>query len=135
MDSKEAIILFDGVCNLCNSSVQFIIKHDKKGYYKFAALQSEKGQELLKTINIKADYLDSMILFKNNKYHLKSDAVLNIAKNLDGFLKIAYLFIFLPRKLRNYFYDNIAKNRYTWFGKKEICMMPSADILKRFLDS
>ncbi len=133
MDSEEAIILFDGVCNFCNSSVQFIIKHDKKNYYKFAALQSKKGKELLKNIN-ETDYLDSIVLLKNDIYHLKSDAVLNIAKNLDGFFKIAYLFIFLPRKLRNHFYDIIAKNRYTWFGKKEACMIPSADILKRFLD-
>lgn len=127
------IILFDGVCNFCDSSVQFIIKRDPEGIYKFAALQSEAGLKLLKEFNI-PEILDSIVLIEGQHYYKKSDAAIRIARNFKGLWKHLGLLTILPLPIRDYLYDIIARNRYKWFGKKESCMLPSTDFRSRFLE-
>jgi predicted DCC family thiol-disulfide oxidoreductase YuxK len=126
------IILFDGECNFCNSSVQFIIKRDKKAIFRFASIQSDVGKEIVRKHNASLD-VDSLILVEHNKCYYKSSAVFRICKRLKGAWKLFYFLIVLPNPLRDYFYDLVAKNRYKWFGKKTDCMMPSPDIRNRFL--
>jgi predicted DCC family thiol-disulfide oxidoreductase YuxK len=127
------IILFDGVCNFCDSSVQFIIKRDPKGYYKFAPLQGETGRKLLKEFDL-SEKLESIVYIEDDRFYKKSAAALNICKNLKGAWRLFVLFRILPTPFRDYFYDVIAKNRYKWFGKKDSCMIPSPEIRSRFLD-
>lgn len=131
MDSK-AIILFDGVCNLCNSSVQFIIKHDKAAYFNFASLQSDFGGQLKETKQI-PDNVDSIILMENGKVYMQSSAILRIARNLDGVWKLAAAALIIPRPIRDMVYRYVAKNRYRWFGKQDQCMLPSPELKERFL--
>ncbi len=126
------IILYDGDCNLCDHSVQFIIKRDDKALYKFASIQSDIGKELLSNYNI-SEYNDSFILIENNQCYFKSTAALRICKNLKGAWKLLYIFLLLPRRFRDIFYNIIGKNRYRWFGKRNSCMLPSPEIKKRFL--
>ncbi|MBE4910221.1 thiol-disulfide oxidoreductase DCC family protein [Bacillus luteolus] len=126
------IILFDGECNFCDQSVQFIIKRDPKGDFKFASLQSETGKELLSKYNASKS-IDSIILIEDGHCYYKSSAALRICKKLKGAWKLLYLFIILPRPLRDFFYDIIARNRYKWFGKNESCRIPSPEERKRFL--
>ncbi|MBU9710993.1 thiol-disulfide oxidoreductase DCC family protein [Evansella tamaricis] len=127
------IILFDGVCNLCTTSVQFIIKRDPEGIFQFASLQSTEGQKLLKRYNINST-MDSFILIKNEKYYVKSSAALHVAKELRGGWKLLFPLVVIPPPIRNIFYSIVAKNRYRWFGKKEDCMIPTPEIRQRFLD-
>jgi predicted DCC family thiol-disulfide oxidoreductase YuxK len=127
------IVLFDGVCNLCNSSVQFIIKHDKQNRFKFAALQSEIGVELTKKHKIDVAKTDSIILIKNEKHFIKSSAVLRIAKELSGAYPLFFAFLIIPSFIRNLVYDYIARNRYKWYGKKESCMTPTQELKDKFL--
>ena len=129
----SSILLFDGVCNLCNSSVKFVIKHDKKKKIKFASLQSKKGEELLQSHQVSQSYLNSFVYLRNNMILLKSTAALYLAKDLAGFWKLLFAFIIIPRPIRDFVYSIIASNRYKWFGKSESCMIPSADIKDRFL--
>ena len=126
------IILYDGDCNLCDHSVQFIIKRDDKALYKFASIQSDIGKELLSNYNI-SEYNDSFILIENNQCYFKSTAALRVCKNLKGAWKLLYIFLLLPRRFRDIFYNIIGKNRYRWFGKRNSCMLPSPEIKKRFL--
>ncbi|OCA87155.1 thiol-disulfide oxidoreductase DCC family protein [Pseudobacillus wudalianchiensis] len=126
------VVLFDGECNFCDSSVQFIIKNDPKGMFHFASLQSETGQELLKKHHVPSD-IDSMILIEGDKVYYKSAAALRICRHLKGAWKLLYAFIIVPRPIRNIAYDFIAKNRYKWFGKKESCMLPSPSVRARFI--
>jgi predicted DCC family thiol-disulfide oxidoreductase YuxK len=126
------IILFDGVCNLCEASVQFIIKHDSKNYFHFASQSSAIGKELLK--KHKLEEIDSIILVKNSMGYTHSDAVLKISKKLDGWYKYLYVFRFIPRFLRDSIYRFVAKYRYKVFGKKDSCMMPSSELKDRFLE-
>tara|TARA_R110000751_G_scaffold82072_3_gene165276 strand:+ start:1271 stop:1669 length:399 start_codon:yes stop_codon:yes gene_type:complete len=132
MESK--IILFDGVCNLCNGAINFIIKRNSKANLKFASLQSDTGKQLLKEYNIDPLKTDSIVLIDSNKAFLKSDAALRIAKDLDDAYPLLYSFIIIPAFIRNSIYDLIARNRYKWFGKKESCMIPTPDLKSRFLD-
>ena len=129
---KMAIVLFDGECNFCDASVQFILKHDPKGIFKFASLQSEIGQQLLNDFNVPKN-MDSIVLIEGNGFYTKSTAALKIARQLKGFWKFFYIFIIIPKFLRNSVYSVIAKNRYKWFGKKETCMLPTAEQRNRFL--
>ncbi|MFJ5762247.1 thiol-disulfide oxidoreductase DCC family protein [Neobacillus sp. NPDC093182] len=129
----EAIILFDGICNLCNSAVQFIIKRDPKGYFKFASLQSNTGQRLIKQYGV-SRHIDSLIVIEKQKVYIKSSAALRICRKLDGFWKYLTILRVLPPFFRNFLYDMVAKNRYHWFGKRDSCMLPTAEIRKRFLE-
>lgn len=131
---KKSIILFDGVCNLCNNSVQFVIKHDKLNKFMFAALQSQRGQELLHQYNLPQQGFDSFVLVQNEKVFLKSTAALTVAKQLDVPVKLLYGFIIIPAFIRNAVYNFIAKNRYKWFGKKESCMIPTPALQSRFIN-
>src|SRR5699024_2966033 len=131
---NKFVVLFDGVCNLCNKSIQFIIKHDEKDKFRFAALQSEIGQEFLKTFQIDRTKTDSIILIDSkNSFHTKSSAALLIAKNLKKYSWMR-VFLHLPRFLRDFVYDVIAKNRYKWFGKKQECMIPTPELKAKFLE-
>lgn len=129
----NAVVLFDGVCNFCDSSVQFIIKRDPASYFTFASMQGNKGQELLRQHHL-TGYLGSLVLIENGKLYLKSTAALRICKNLKGLWKIGYLFLAVPAPLRNILYNFIANHRYKWFGKKESCTLPSPEKRNRFLD-
>ncbi|MBV7506582.1 thiol-disulfide oxidoreductase DCC family protein [Bacillus sp. sid0103] len=129
----DRIILFDGVCNLCNSSVQFIIKRDSAGYFKFASLQSQTGQTLLKKHGLNND-LNSFVLIENDKVYLKSSAALRVCSKLGTVWRIFSIFRFLPSFIRDFLYDIVAKNRYKWFGKEESCMLPLPEWKQRFLD-
>ena len=131
--TEKHILLFDGVCNLCNGVVQFIIKRDRKGKFKFAALQSESGQELLKQLGFSTANFDSFVFIKGNKHFIKSTAVLHVLKELGGLWKLLYVFILIPTPIRDFFYNVIAKTRYHIFGKRDTCMIPSDDIKPRFL--
>lgn len=130
----EYIILFDGVCNLCNSTINFIIKHDQKRIFRYAALQSETGQKLKSQLKIQSVDPDTVILIKNNKVYEKSDAVFKILSKLPGAIKMLYPLIFLPRFIRDFIYDLIAANRYKFFGKRDTCMIPAPNIKELFLD-
>ncbi len=128
------VILFDGVCNLCNGAVQFIIKHDKKKEFMFASLQSETGQKLLVQYNFPVDKLNSFILVNNGKAYTRSTGALKIVQKLNGFWPILYGFIIIPKIFRDSIYNLVAKNRYKWFGKKDACMIPTPELKARFLN-
>jgi|TARA_B100001094_G_C18078973_1_gene744136 predicted DCC family thiol-disulfide oxidoreductase YuxK len=134
--SKEnsKVILFDGVCNLCNNSVKFIIKNDKRDIFKFAPLQSEYGINVQNRHNINTNEINSIILINGEKIFTKSNAALRIAKDLGAPYFIFYIFIVIPVFIRNFIYDFIAKNRYKWFGKMESCMIPSNELKNKFFD-
>ena len=130
----KKIILFDGVCNLCDASVHYVIKHDKNDLFRFVALQSDLGQTILKHIGINPTHIDSVILYEPEvAYYYKSSAALEIAKELKGIFTLATLFQIAPTGLRDFIYDFVAKNRYKWYGKKEACLVPSPELLAKFL--
>lgn len=124
MQSQSHIILFDGICNLCNSSVQFILKRDAQSIFSFAPLQSDPAKSLLEDRNIDASKMDSIVYVQGGNVFTKSTAALKICKKLNGLWPLLYIFIIIPRPLRDAVYDWIAKNRYQWFGKKDSCSMP-----------
>jgi len=126
-------ILFDGVCNLCSGFVVFTIKRDPDAKFKFASLQSNEGENFQKEFGIDPDNIKTMVLVENDNYYIKSDAVLRIFKHLDGMWFILYYLIYIPRPIRNFVYDLVANNRYRWFGKKDVCMLPTPELKKRFL--
>lgn len=128
------LILFDGVCNFCNSSINFIIDHDPEKYFKFAPLQSELGQSILEQFNKNTDDFDSVILLKKNQLFQKSDAAIEITKHLSGSWKYLAVFGILPTFFLNFFYDIIAKNRYRIFGKTETCRIPTPELRERFCE-
>ncbi|KIX22589.1 thiol-disulfide oxidoreductase [Flavobacterium sp. 316] len=131
---NKKVILFDGVCNLCDSSVQFIIKHDKKDIFRFTAIQSEIGQEIIKHTGINTESIDSIILYEPRiAYYYKAEAALLIARELKGIYKLISYLNFLPKVIKNGVYDYIAKNRYKWYGKKEACMIPTPELKAKFL--
>ena len=134
LPQDKKIVLFDGVCNLCNSSVQFIIKHDKKDSFRFVSLQSELGLEILNHIGVDVTKKDSIILYEPGKaYYIKAQAAFKIAQELSGIYRLLGLFSSFPQFITNTFYDYIAKNRYKWYGKKESCMLPTAELKYKFL--
>ncbi len=132
--AEHPVILFDGVCNLCNSSVQFVIKHDPTGRFRFASLQSAAGQRLLQQYEHPgAKQFSSVVLVENNRLYTRSTAVLRIARRLTGAWPLLYSFIILPPFLRNAVYSYIAANRYRWYGKQDACWLPSPGLSERFL--
>jgi predicted DCC family thiol-disulfide oxidoreductase YuxK len=137
MELKEGrkLIIFDGVCNLCNTSVQYVIKHDKKNIFIFTALQSDVGQQIIKEYNIDILKTDSILLFKpENGVVSKSTAALKIAHDLGFPQNLISVFFIIPTFIRDWVYDYIAKNRYKWYGKKESCMIPTPELKSKFLD-
>ena len=134
--SNKKIILFDGVCNLCQSSVQFVIKRDKKNLFQFAALQSDFGRTLAKELQIDTSKVDSIVLIHEDykRYWIKSAAALRIAQHLDGAYPLLSIFLIFPGFLRNIVYDYIARNRYKWYGRQEECMIPTPELKSKFLD-
>lgn len=127
------LVLFDGVCNLCNKAVDFIIRKDKKNKFKVGALQNPIVKDLLKTYKIDESYLDSLILIQGDEVFYKSSAALLIAKNLGGLWRILYLGMVLPQSLRDAIYEWVGKNRYNWFGKKDSCRLPSPNEKQKFI--
>ncbi len=135
LPQNKKIILFDGVCNLCDSAVHFVIQHDAKDEFRFVALQSELGQQILKHIGINTVNIDSIILYEPGiVYYYKSSAALEISKSLGGFFLFGTIFRIIPTRIRNYLYDYIAKNRYKWYDKKEQCMIPTEALKFKFLE-
>ena len=130
----KAIILFDGVCNLCERSVQTVLRHDPTGYFHFASLQGAAGQQLLQQYGLHGNDMKSFVLIENGKAYTRSTAALRVCRNLTGPLRWLYPFIFLPAFLRNRVYDLIAANRYRWFGRKTECWLPRPEWKARFLD-
>lgn len=128
------VILFDGVCNLCSSSVQFVIKHDPKHYFHFASLQSSFGQEVLEKYKLPAADFDSFILLENGKVYTRSTAALKVIKKLNGLWPALYAFVIIPPFIRNAVYNFIARNRYQWFGKQEACWLPTPELKELFID-
>lgn len=131
---KGNFILFDGVCNLCNGFVQFVIHHDKKNKFKFAALQSEFGQQYLQKNNHSATHFNSFIYIRNRKELQQSTAALYVLKDLKGLIALLFILIIIPPFIRNYIYNIIAKNRYKWFGKRKQCMVPTEELKAKFLE-
>jgi predicted DCC family thiol-disulfide oxidoreductase YuxK len=135
LPKDKKIILFDGVCNLCESSINFIIEKDKKDIFRFVSLQSNLGLNIIKYLGIDTSMVDSIILYEPGKaYYYKAEAALKIAGNIGGIYSLLSLFSFLPLNLTNSIYDYIAKNRYKWYGKKEACLLPTAELKSKFLE-
>ncbi len=131
----KKLILFDGVCNLCNSSVQYVIKNDKKNRFMFTALQSETGEKIIKHFNIDTSKVDSILLFTPEKgIVFKSTAALKVASQLGFPTNILSVFLIIPPFISNWVYDFIAKNRYKWYGKKDACMIPTPELKSKFLE-
>jgi predicted DCC family thiol-disulfide oxidoreductase YuxK len=128
------IVLFDGVCNLCSGAVQFIIARDSRSRFQFSSLQSAFAQRELSNRGLGGRPLSTIVLLKEGKTLQKSDAVLEIARHLGGAWPVLYAFKVIPRVIRDYVYDVIARNRYRWFGKKDACWLPTPALRARFLD-
>lgn len=133
-DLSRPVILFDGVCNLCNSSVQFIISRDVEGKFLFASLQSSTAQKLLRQFDVNAKTIYSIIVIKDGKLYDQSDALIEIAKGLPGMWSLMSATKYLPKFFRNWIYRLVAKNRYRIFGKQASCMVPTPDLSARFLN-
>lgn len=134
LPKDKKIILFDGVCNLCDTTVQYIIKHDKEDVFRFVALQSKLGQEIIKHIGVDISKTDSIILYEQgHAYYYKAEAALKIAGKLGGIYSLLSVFSIFPNWISNKIYDYIAKNRYKWYGKKDACMIPTPEIKSKFL--
>ena len=130
---KNPVIFFDGVCNLCNASVNFIIKRDRKAYYKFSSLQSSYAGKMLPEHLTESTKLQSLVVL-DNKMLIKSTAALSIAQHLSGLWPLLYTFIIVPPFIRHFLYDLIARNRYKLFGKKDECMIPAPELKNLFID-
>lgn len=129
----HGIVLFDGVCNFCDASVRFVLDRDPGGYFRFASLQSEVGRRLLAEHGLPVDELASVVLIEEGRAHTRSDAALRIARRLRGAWRLLGVFRVVPRSLRDAVYDRVAANRYRWFGKRELCEIPSPEVRARFL--
>ncbi|MDP2227331.1 MAG: thiol-disulfide oxidoreductase DCC family protein [Moraxellaceae bacterium] len=134
MSSETMIVVFDGVCNLCATSVRFIYAHDRAGKFRFVAAQSAAGEAIQRRVGIHAIEEGTVILVKGNRAYVKSRAALEIARHLDGAWKLFYVLRFLPLPVRDALYGYVARNRYKWFGEKETCMLPSASLRSRFIE-
>lgn len=130
----ENVILFDGVCNLCNSAINFVIDRDKNDQYKFAALQSDYGQQYLEGNHQPLENFESIVYIENGEIYEKSTAALRIARNLNGAWPVLYAFIIVPKFIRDAVYNFIANNRYKFFGKRDQCRVPTPELKAKFLD-
>ena len=134
LPENKKIILFDGVCNLCDSTVRFIIKHDKKDVFRFVALQSDLGRKIINHIGVDTSKTDSILLYEpGHAYYYKAEAAIKIAAELGGIYTLMNIFSILPNALSNLVYDYVARNRYKWYGKKEECMIPTPEMKAKFL--
>lgn len=133
MVDNQSIVLFDGVCNLCNGAVTFLIRNDKHDRFRFAALQSEMGADLTRKYRIDTQEVDSIVLIENDKAYVRSDAALRIARRMSGAYPLLYAFFIIPKFLRDPIYKWVARNRYRWFGKKDQCMIPTPELKAKFL--
>lgn len=131
--TDQSIILFDGVCNLCNGFVNFLIPRDKENRFQFGSLQSDKVKELLKQYHYSADDISTVLLLENRQLYSQSTAVLKIAKKMSGGWSLLYAFMIIPKPVRDFIYSLIARNRYTLFGKKDACMMPTPEWKAKFI--
>jgi len=135
LPKSKKIVLFDGVCNLCNSAILTTIKYDKKNDFVYTALSSKIGKEILTKLQIDPVKTDSIILYDPNiKHYTKSSAALKIMTHFGGIWNLSYIFWIVPKTIRDSVYDFIAKNRYKWFGKKEQCMIPTPELKAKFLE-
>jgi predicted DCC family thiol-disulfide oxidoreductase YuxK len=130
---EKPILLFDGVCNVCNASVDFVLKHDKSKTIMFASLQSEKGKTLLKEHQLNVEELSTVVLIHQKKAYVKSSAVIKTAMIMGFPWNLSVIFFIVPNFLRDYLYSKFAANRYRWFGKKETCRMPTPEEKQRFI--
>ncbi|MFN7691459.1 MAG: thiol-disulfide oxidoreductase DCC family protein [Bacteroidota bacterium] len=133
-NQPHKILLFDGVCNLCNNTVLFVIKRDRKKQIRFGAIQSQEGKKLLQKFGIDQQYLGSLIFIDEGKVYLKSSGALRLSKYLSGLWPLLYALMVIPAFIRNPIYDFVAANRYKWFGKKEVCMIPTPELKSLFLN-
>ncbi|SDF02562.1 thiol-disulfide oxidoreductase DCC family protein [Cellulophaga baltica] len=134
-NNSHKIVLFDGVCNLCNTSIHTIIKYDKKDEFRFASLQSEIGQKLAKERHIDTTLVDSIILIEPGiAYYTKSTAALLIGKSFGGLWSLLTIFEWIPEKFRDSIYDYVANNRYKWYGKQDVCMVPTTELKAKFIE-
>ncbi len=130
---EKPLVLFDGVCNLCSASVQFVIKHDTEGKLLFASLQSARGQAILQHLGMKTEGYDTFVLIENGVAYTRSTGVLREVRYFSGLWRALYVLIIVPRPIRDFFYTLIARNRYRWFGEKKECWLPSPELKARFL--
>ena len=134
LPSEHPVILFDGICNLCCSSIQWIIKRDKKAVFRFASLQSEAGKKILDGHPTSSQTQNSFLLIQNGKLYNRSAAAMHVVKQLSFPWRLLYIFIIIPLPIRNAVYNSVAKNRYKWFGQKEVCWIPTPKLQKLFLE-
>lgn len=132
--NNQPIILFDGVCNFCNSAVNFTLKRNAKANIRFAPLQGEAGQRILQQYHLPADDMQSFIFIEDGRVYKRSTAALKVCRHLRGLWPLCYGFMIVPGCIRDGIYNWIAKNRYTWFGVKETCMIPTPDMKARFIN-
>ena len=131
----DLVLLFDGVCNLCDGTVRFVAKRDSRRVFKFAPLQSEAGKGLLAKFHLSVEDVSTMVLIEGDRVYTESSAALEITKRLRGLWPLVYGLIVIPKPVRDWAYRIFARNRYRWFGKKESCMIPDAELKERFLES
>lgn len=135
LPKHKKLILFDGVCNLCNAAIQYVIKYDKKDVFRYAPLQSKIGKAVIEKFNIDTKKTDSILLYsKENGLSIKSSAALNVARHLGFPQNLMVVFFIVPTVIRDWIYDYIARHRYQWYGKKEECMIPTPELKAKFLD-
>lgn len=127
------VVLFDGVCNLCNGSVNWLIDHDTKNQFQFASLQSDYGKKVVAQFDLKGDYLDTVLLLEDDQVYMRSEAILRIGKKLGGGYSLLYGFVIVPSFIRDFFYNIVARNRYGWFGKQDTCRIPTPELKAKFL--
>lgn len=132
--SEGPILLFDGVCNLCNGTVQFVIERDPEAKVRFASLQSEFAQQRFAALNIPSSYMDSIVLLEQGRVFYKSTAALRLTRYLTGGWPLLRIWLIIPAPLRDLVYDWIARNRYRWFGRQETCWVPTPELRSRFAD-
>jgi len=132
--STHHVIIFDGVCNFCNNSVNFIIKRDHNNVFLFTPIQSKSAQDLIAKYNVKNVGFDTFLLIKNNECYYRTEAALEITKDLTGFWFLFRAFKVLPKGFRDYFYRLFARNRYSIFGKSDSCMIPTPEVKRKFLE-
>ena len=130
---NHAVVLFDGVCNLCNGLVNFLIDRDKEAYFRLAALQSDEGKALLGEHSLSSEALDSLILIEKGQVYQRSSAALRVVRRFGGAWRLLYGLILVPRPVRDRVYDWVAENRYSWFGRRDRCRRPTPELEERFL--